>query len=273
MAKKNSKLGQPNPPTYDLKVDRDIAMDFAEKVYQKFDKMVKSVILFGSTQKKEKVIGSDIDIMIIIDDATVIFDDKMAMWYREELGKIIQENPYNKELHINTIRLTTWWDDLSRGDPTVINIIRYGETLIDNGGFFNPFKILLHQGKIKATPEAMYNILNRVPEHIARSKFSEMSAIEGCYWAMVESSQALLMSIKILPPSPEHIPKLLRQHFVDKKILKSYYVDYYESVFKTHKKILHGEIKDIDGRLVDDYQNKSEDFFKVVVKLINEIIK
>jgi hypothetical protein len=44
-------------PTLKLKSERDIAMDFAEKVYIKFDKLVKSVIFFGSAAKKENVEG------------------------------------------------------------------------------------------------------------------------------------------------------------------------------------------------------------------------
>lgn len=270
--KSSESISSKNIPTLQLKTERDIAMDFAEKIYKQFDKLVKSVVFFGSSAKHKEEIGSDIDIIIIIDDASVRFDDKLVMWYREELGKVIQENPYKKDLHINTIKLTTWWDDFSKGDPVVLNVIRYGEALIDAGGFFNPLKILLQEGRVKTTPESMYNMLNRVPGHIARSKISEMSSIEGCYWAMVESAQALLMSIKILPPSPEFIPKLLKENFADKGLLKMNYINDYKDLFDLHKRIIHGEIKDIDGRVIDGYQIKAEDFFKTCLKIINEII-
>ncbi len=259
--------------TLELKTERDIAMDFAEKVYKHFDKMIKSVILFGSSAKNTNIAGSDIDIIIILDDAIVRFDDQLIIWYREELGKIIQSNPYKKDLHINTVKLTTWWEDLLKGDPVVINILRFGEAILDSGGFFNPLKILLQDGKIRTTPEAMYTILNRVPAHIIRSKTSEMGSIEGCYWAMIESSQALLMAIKKIPPSPEEIPALLEENFVSKRLLKSNYVTDLRNLTILHKKIVHGEIKDIDGRLIDDYQNKATDFFKACMSLINNIIK
>ena len=259
-------------PTLKLKSERDIAMDFAEKVYQKFDKLVKSVILFGSVAKHTNVVGSDIDIIILIDDASVRFDDKLIVWYRDELGEIVKKNPYKKDLHINTVKLTTWWNDVSKGDPTVINIIRYGDVLIDFGGFFNPLKILLQEGRIKPTPESIYAALNRVPFHIINSKKAEISAIEGSYWAMVDSAQALLMSINILPPSPEHIAILLKEHFSDKKLLKIKYVKDFEEVYQLHKKIMHGEIKNIGGETIDNWQKKAEDFFSTVMKLIKEII-
>jgi predicted nucleotidyltransferase len=273
ISKNKSRPNAESPRTLELKTERDIAMDFAEKAYKHFDKMIKSVVLFGSSAKNTNIAGSDIDIIIILDDAIVRFDDQLIMWYREELGKIIQSNPYKKDLHINTVKLTTWWEDLLKGDPVVINILRFGEAILDSGGFFNPLKILLQDGKIRTTPEAMYTILNRVPAHIIRSKTAEMGSIEGCYWAMIESSQALLMAIKKIPPSPEEIPALLEENFVSKRLLKSNYVADLRNLTVLHKKIVHGEIKDIDGRLIDDYQNKATDFFKACMSLINEIIK
>ena len=269
---KSSKSSKIKYQPVNLKTEKDIAMDFATKVYKRFDKMVKSIILFGSTIKQTRTVGSDIDIIIILDDATIRFDEQLTVWYREELGKIVQANPYKKDLHVNTVKLTTWWQDLVRGDPTIINMIRYGEAIIDFGGFFNPLKILLDQGKIKPSSEAIYVCLNRVPDHIIRSKISEISAIEGCYWAFVDSAQALLMSIKVLPPSPEHIPVLLKENFVDKNLLKMKYVIWYRDIHDLHRKIMHGEIRDMPGDIIDSWQERSQEFLNVVLKLIEEII-
>ena len=191
---------------------------------------------------------------------------------KENLAKIIKSNPYKKDLHINTVKLSTWWEDLVRGDPTVVNIIRYGDSIIDFGGFFEPLKILLQEGKIRVTPEAMYTMLNRVPMHITRSKLAEISSIEGCYWAMLETAQALLMSINVMPPSPEHVALLLKQHFVDKKLLKLNYVTDLNNVYQLHRKIVHGDVTDLDGKTIDIYQEKADRFFKICLKLINEII-
>ena len=281
MKKKNSKnkasvikkINIDEFPSLQLKTEREIAMDFAEKCYQKFDRLLKSVVLFGSAAKGTNTAESDIDIILIVDDAMIKFDDKLILWYREELGKIIQSSPYKRELHINTIRLTTWWNDLLKGYPVVLNIIRYGEPIIDFGGFFDPLKMLLQEGRIKPTPESMYTILNRIPMHIVRSKASEMSAVEGCYWAIVESAQALLMAINMVPPSPDHLPIMIKENFVDKGLIKSYHVNSIRDIYDLHRKIVHGEIKDIDGKIIDEFQNKAEDFFKTCVSLINEIIK
>jgi len=272
MVKKLTRSDLKNYPSLKLKTSRDIATDFAEKIVQKFDRLVKAVVLFGSTAKNQNTSGSDIDIIVVVDDATIKFDDMFIMWYREELGKLVQQNPYKRDIHINTVKLTTFWEDLISGDPTIINVIRYGQVLIDVGGFFNPLKILLQDGKIRPTPESIHTVLNRVPGHIMRSRLAELASIEGCYWAFVESAQAILMAIKVLPPSPEHIPFLLKENFVDKKLLKMYHIKDFKEVYELHRRIVHGEIKNIDGKTIDIYQEKSADFFKRCVKLLNEIL-
>jgi len=270
--KKPTKKIEPKAPTLKLTTERDIANDFSTKAYKKFDKMIKSIILFGSYTKHTSTSTSDIDIIIIVDDASIAWDQELVAWYREELGKLIRKNPYKKELHINTVRLVTWWQDLIKGDPVVINVIRYGEALIDFGGFFSPLKILLQQGKIKSTPEAIYSALQRAPQHLARSKASELGAIEGLYWAMVDSAHAVLIAAKQTPPSPEHIPIMLKEMFVDTGNLKMKHVVMYRDLYLLHRKIIHGELTDLKGVEIDDWQAKTEEFIQVMTNLIKNLI-
>tara|TARA_Y100000310_G_scaffold340494_1_gene436454 strand:- start:623 stop:1537 length:915 start_codon:yes stop_codon:yes gene_type:complete len=267
--KSNSK----NTSTLDLRSDSNIAMDFATKLYKRFNKLVKSIILFGSTTKQTSVAGSDIDIIIIIDDASIKWDQELISWYREELEKVVKENSYRKSLHVNTIKLTTWWGDLLKGDPVVLNIIRDGRSLIDFGGFFEPLKYLLVTGKIKSTPEAIYSLLQRAPLHISRSKASELNIIEGLFWSMVDSAQAALIAVGKNPPSPEHIPMNLKQTFVGNGKLKTKYVVWYRDLLVLHKEIVHGKITELKSVQIDEWQEKAEQFLKVMEKLVNDIVR
>lgn len=273
ITKKKSKIEKKNIPTLLFKTESQIAMDFATKIYRRFNKIVKSVILFGSTTKQTSVAGSDIDVIIIIDDVSINWDQELIAWYREELDKTLRKNPYKKTLHINTIKLSSWWEDLMRGDPVVINILRYGEAMIDLAGFFEPLKFLLIKGKIKSTPEAIYSCLQRAPAHIARSKISELNSIEGLYWAMVDSAHAALIAANIPPASPEHVPVDLKETFVNTGKLKMKYVIWYRDLLFLHKKISHGEIKNLKGVEIDAWQEKTEEFLRIMAQLVNDIIK
>lgn len=273
-SKKKSKkeIDKSQIPTLKLRDDEDIAMDFAIKTYKTFNKIIKSIVLFGSAAKKTTSPGSDIDVIIIIDDVSIRWDPELVIWYREELNKILKKNPYERELHINTIKLSTWWDDILRGDPVVINILRYGRAMIDLAGFFEPLKFLLIQGKIKPTPESIYTCLQRAPGHISRSKVAELNSIEGLYWAMVDSAHAALMSAQVSPPSPEHVPLHLKETFVSSGKLKMEFVKDYRDLLILHKKIVHGEITDLKGVEIDKWQEKTENFLSTMAQIVkNEI--
>ncbi|MCR4327618.1 MAG: nucleotidyltransferase domain-containing protein [Nanoarchaeota archaeon] len=259
--------------TLNLKSDHEVATDFAVKAYEKFKKLVKSIILFGSVEKEKTVSGSDIDIIIIVDDVSLNWDQELIAWYREELDKILKENPYSVKLHINTIKLSTWWDDLMKGDPVVLNIIRSGFPIIDHAGFIEPLKFLMLKGKIKGTPEAIYQCLQRAPMHIARSKAAELTAIDGLYWSMVDSAHGALIAAGYFPPSPEHVMVDLKEAFTDKGFLKMKYVEWYKDIYYLHKKIDHREILDLKGIEIDMWQNRAEEFMKEMISLVEKIVK
>lgn len=252
---------------------KDIALDFATKTYAKFGKIIKSVVLFGSTAKGVAEKKSDIDLIMIVDDCTIQWDEELIAWYREELGKLIRENPYKKALHVNTVRLSTWWDEMLRGEPVTVNVIRFGEALIDFGGFFNPLKVLLTRGKIKNTPETIYIALGRAPSHMARSKVAMLRVMEGFYWAFVDAAHAALMAAKQVPPSPEHIADMLREQFVRKKMLNPKFVEWYSNIYTLMHKILRNEITDIKGSELDEWRSRADIFLRNMARIIDKLTK
>lgn len=256
-----------------MNTEKEIAMDFAVKAHKKFDRMIKASVLFGSQVRNKSTVGSDIDIILILDDASINWDLELISWYREELGKLVANEEYAKELHINTIKLTSWWRDLIYGDPVVLNIVRYGEALIDSGGFFNPLKALLLQGKIHSTPEAVYAALQRAPAHLARSKISELNALEGVYWTMIDSAQAALMMAGKIPPSPEHIPEMLRLTFVDSGMLKMSSVNAIKDIYNLHKMVTHSQVLNIKGAQIDQWQDTAEKFMAEMTSLVDKLIE
>lgn len=251
----------------------DVAYDFAVIVYKNFKEVIKSIILFGSVPKKETTKKSDIDLIIIVDDCTIEWDQELIAWYREELAKLIAKQKYAKDLHVNTVTLSTFWEELRAGEPLIINVIRYGEALIDFGGFFTPLKILLAKGRIRPTPEAIFTTMKRAPDHLGRAKGSILGSVEGFYWGCVDAAHAALMAVDEVPPSPEHIGDMLNEIFVDKKMLNKKYVDYYEDVRHAAKRIVHGEITEIKGKHIDELREKANEFVKVLRDLTMLLIK
>ncbi|MFH0711854.1 MAG: nucleotidyltransferase domain-containing protein [archaeon] len=272
MVKKKKDFEKVGVSTLEIVGEREIAADFAMKVYGKFDQMVKSIVLFGSSAKRVSTPESDIDIIVIIDDVSVKWDAELIAWYREELGKLIKANPYSKALHINSVKLSTWWEDLMRGDPVVINVLRYGDALIDFGGFFNPLRILLRDGKIRSTPESIYTLLQRAPGHLTRAKQSMLAVVDGLYWTMVDAAHAALIAADVMPSSPEDISDVLKETFVKTGRLHKKFVGYYDEVHLVAKDIVHGNLTFIKGKNLDDWFEKADAFLGEMAALVDRLI-
>ncbi|MBU2522933.1 MAG: nucleotidyltransferase domain-containing protein [Nanoarchaeota archaeon] len=259
------------PRVISLTKDRDIAMDFAQKVYKRIGTPIKSIVLFGSATKGNSNPKSDIDIIILLDDASISWDDELVAWYREELGKIIASNKYIKPLHINTVRITTWWNEMIRGEPVIINIIRWGDPLIDLAGFFTPLKSLLVQGHLKSTPEMIFVTLGRAPAHLGRCKANMIGAMESIYWAFVDASHSALIAAKVSPPSPEHIPSVMRQNLVDRGIIKGKYVDWYREVYILTHKVMRGETDGVKGEDLQLWKERADEYIKEMAIAVKKI--
>jgi len=227
-------------------LDRDyrIAYDFAEEVMKKFKSVVKSIILFGSVAKREATPASDIDIVIIVDDASIKWDREAIAWYQEELKKIVSKKDEKERLHINTVTLSSFWENILVGEPASINILRYGIPILDPG-FIMPLKFLLYQGRIRPSQEAVYNCAGRVPWHMFRGKIKILGAIGDFYWA-----------------------ELLEKVFVANKKLDKQYVDWYREMYSLAHSIKNNETSNLPGRAYDLWLKRSEEFTNMMMKLL-----
>lgn len=253
--------------------DRDTAYDFAVKAYRKFDKAIKSIVLFGSVAKDEQKKGSDIDVVVILDDCTINWDQELIAWYREELSKLLAKQSYSARMHVTTVTLSTFMEEVRAGEPAVINMLRYGETLLDHGGFFNPLKVLLAKGRIRPTAESIFVTLRRAPMHLAKAKVDIVASVENVYWSMVDAAHAALMASAQVPPSPEHIGEMLEEVFVKNKLLDRKYTQWYNETYNLAHEILHGNVKYLKGEEIDKHITRAEEFEKVMREMTTNLIE
>lgn len=250
------------------KEDIDVAYAFARKVHKEFGTFLRAVVLFGSiTEEKQTNVKneSDIDILMVIDDVTYYLSPEIVETYRIVIEKSIVET--SKKLHVTTLKFTSFWEYVRIGDPVGLNMLRNGIALMDTG-FFYPLQLLLHQGRIRPTPEAANAYYSRAPTTMFNSRWHLLQATMDLYWAVIDSAHAALMANGVLPPPPKDVANVLEEKLVKKRILHPKYAKTMRTFYTLSKLILHKTIKDIDGKTYEKYYQEADEFVTVMRKLI-----
>tara|TARA_Y100000310_G_scaffold294203_1_gene324495 strand:+ start:8647 stop:9465 length:819 start_codon:yes stop_codon:yes gene_type:complete len=248
--------------------DLKIARKFAKSMYQEFGPFISSMVLFGSAPKNVANPKRDIDVMIVLDDTRIQFTQELVQTYRILLEKhIAKVDP--KRLHIQSMKLTAFWEYVRAGDPVAINILRSGVALIDTN-VFNPLQALLEQGRIRPTDESVWTYYTLAPASLHRSKQHLLTAAVDLYWSAVDAAHAALMAAGEIPPSPDHVAEMLHEkldapHLVSRRSLRTM-----KELYALFKGIVHRDIKSISGKDYDKYRVKAEDFVKEMKEFIEE---
>lgn len=250
----------------------DTAEKFKDEVLKKYKNIVKSVVIFGSITRNDFHGKSDIDMLVVIDDTTARLTPEMKDRLDDDLyniGKKISENITVQPAWT----LTEFWEMARIGHPLLYTIVRDGWALFDTG-FFIPIRKLLELGRIPTTLEAVEKFMEAAPQKISRVETAKLYMIaEDLYYAMLNSSQAVLMYMGFNPPSPKHTPLDVKEHLVDQKLLEENYLRDLEGVIDFRKKVEHKEIRDVSGPDLDEYIRKSKQFVSRMEQLLLQLQK
>lgn len=239
-----------------------LARAFTKKIYQEFGGFLKAVVLFGSTVRKGH--GSDIDILIVIDDVSMSLGEEVAESYRIIVEKAIMD--VSTKLHVTTLRLTSFWEYVRAGDPVAVNILRDGIALIDTG-MFDPLKLLLMQGRIRPTKESIWTYFAKAPTAMHNARGNLAKAFADLYWAVMDSSHAALMAMGEVPPSPEHVPELLRRKLG--KTIPAKIIAMVDEFYVMMKKLDHRQREGISGKEFDEYYLKAGKVVESMRKVVH----
>lgn len=250
-------------PTEDLK----LAKRFADELKKEFRDFLIGVVVFGSAVRRESTAQSDIDVLVLTDDATFAINEPMVEGYRIIVENLIPR--ISMKLHITSMTLTSFWEHAKAGDPVVVNILRDGVPLLEMG-FFLPLQKLLNQGRIRPSEESVWRYFGRAPRTLINSRWHVMQATLDLYWAVIDSAHAALMRRNEVPPTPDHVADLLEKVYVQHKLLEPKYVETMRRFYKLSKMITHREIREIKGNEYEHYYQEADEFVRRMKRLIEK---
>ena len=220
--------------------------DFTTDVVKRFGTLVKSVIVFGSFARADIRQESDIDILVIIDDASVGLTAEVRAYYDKELKRMLEAEKKRTRFHVTTATLTEFWDSLLRGEPLVITILRSGIPVAD-AGFFAPLKMLLKRGKIRPTHEAIEISSMRALYHLDNYSMNTLNCMNSLYWAAIEAVHAALMTVDCSPASPDHVVAEMEAKLVPKGLASQEDVELFRKLYERMKDVVHKKTFEIEA--------------------------
>jgi predicted nucleotidyltransferase/uncharacterized protein (UPF0332 family) len=246
------------------------AKEFAKKVLEKYDNLVKSIVLMGSVVRGEFKPESDIDVIVILDDTIEELSGDKLEAIDDDLEKIAKS--ISDKISVQpSYTLTEFVDYAKSGHPIVYNFIKEGEPLFD-AGFFMPWKRLLKLGKIQGTREAIENYMEDAPKKLARAKTVKLLMLaEDCYYAMVNSTQAVLMFMGLEPPVPSKLYDEVMEYLVKPGLLEEEYAKWLKEIVQIRKDIEHKKLLEVRGEFVDQWIERAEKYVEKMFNLLNAL--
>lgn len=244
----------------------DLAYKFSGKLVKEFGTFVRAIALFGSTARKEQQ-SHDIDILVVVDDTTIVVTPEISEAYRVIVEKTIADT--STKLHVTTLRFTTFWEYMRAGDPVGINILREAHIILDSG-FFRPMQALLVQGRIRPSAESIWSYFSHANKSLTNSRWNLLQASLDLYWAVIDSAHAALMKAGEVPPAPSHVAKSLHDHLEKKNLIPKNSSHTMEKFYKLMKSITHRELKDMHGKEYEEYYKQAHMFVQNMKKYIEQ---
>ncbi len=253
----------------------DVLRDVCSQILHKHGNKIKAIWIYGSFARGEAKPSSDIDIMTLVDDATIDVSNDELSRMNSEISDIsgFAKEKTKANIHFQPAkRLTDWWDLLRSGEPWVFTSMRDALPVYDPSGYVEPLSRLLKEGRMVGTLERSQMLIQRAPSRLedVRKIFLE-DITADLLFAMVESGQAVLMFYGVAPPSAKNLGSALRKHFVSKKILENYYADLVDDFYAVTRKIDHGELTKLSAKEIDAWVSKARGFIYRMEEIFAEL--
>ena len=226
--------------------------------------------MMGSVAREEFKPKSDIDVFVVLDDTSFKLTPELQEKIDEDMEKIAKK--ISDKISVQpSYSLTEFWDYARVCHPIIYNFIKEGVPIYDTG-FFAPIKKLLEMGRIPATREAIESYMEGAPKKLMRAKTVKLLMLaEDCYYAMLNTAQAVLMFMGLAPPVPSKAYEDVKKFLVEPGILEPEYAEWLKEIIEIRKKIEHKELMDVSGAFVDEWIDKAEKFVNKMFSLLNAL--
>lgn len=242
--------------------DMELARKFSRILKDELKEMLCDVVFFGSAAKNtaHEIYGSDIDVLVIIDDRTKQMSEELAEGYRIIAKKAAAMT--SLRLHINTLRMSGFFEYALNGDPIATNILKDGIPML-NQGFFETLQHLSSKGKVQPNREIIWAYYHKAPISMLAAKGHIMMAVMDLYWACLNATHSMMQKFGEVPYTPEHTIEILKSRAKEFGIpLKN--IEDFAKIRDAERRVANREIQEMSGKEYDELRKKAKTYLDAV---------
>ncbi len=242
---------------------------FAALARAKFGNMIKSIALIGSLARGDYTFGSDIDVLVVIDDTAREVPEELKAKLLAMLTDLARKIDKKFQIQLHTV--TELFQFAKTGDNIIYNFLRHMKVVYD-AGFLRPLERLLKRGEIKPTKEAMSNALEGADYYMKKVEEYVEWILERYYRAVTWAANAFIMSMGLPPAAVPEIPAVL-QAYADKGVLPPEIPKIAAEVIAIYKAVEHGNAKP-ELKVAYELEERVKHFLDVIRKeVVTSLVK
>lgn len=238
----------------------------------KFDRMIeevdciKAIFVYGSAVRKTRVEGSDIDILVFLDDTSEDFSE-LAHHKAYQKVERIENNEEELKLHIQPPkRLTHWWKLLIEGEPWAVTAIKYSQPVYDPDGLINTLGELSKDLRPNRREERSVELYRRASEKLDGAvEDYKQETLESILNGVQNSAEALLKFKGENMSDRENLMSDVAEEFE----IEQEYIDFYDDLLEKNRKTDFS--LSISASEIEDMRNKSLELIERLAVCFREI--
>lgn len=231
-----------------------------------YEDILKSIIIYGSAVRKERVEGSDIDVLVIVDDNSENLEESDLKEIKEDQETIKQKGEEKGyELHIQPPKpVSNWLNLLIQGRPWSVTAIKYSESIYDPQNFQSTLQKMVRSTSPESETERSLNLLQQAESDIQKTQKLLENSFEQLVENIRSSGRTYLKFHDVHTTEDEEIINGLESHGIN--------LDFFREILELEEKIISNK-RDLSFKELEAYAKKSLEFINEVNSALEEDIK
>jgi len=204
-----------------MKIKSDVILgSYFKEILAHYGKTIKAMWIYGSVVQGEGKTTSDIDLMIILDDALLDVEPNTILEIRQFAYELSEKF---KALNIHPqrpITSTDFLESLVSGEPWVMTSLKDAVSIYDPSNFLETVRGMVRNESDKKITETEVLLTRAEYSLFNARKIMVENITTNLFNILVNSSRMVLSQIGIVPPSNSTIDELLEENFRNEKLIR-----------------------------------------------------